>query len=182
MPVMIVPTAGPMDYPRDVGQDRPPGGADLPQPLQVSHADMMHCLNPLQYVPVVGMIYRAVTGEHIPSTVQVAAAGITGGPLGMIASAFTMLFEELIKMGPDTSRPAAPAGMSVTGSEQGVQPVTPGTLSNGAYTTLATTVPDFLRSAPDVAVAQNTAVQGAAAYKTAMSDYQRSQWVEKGLS
>lgn len=179
---MILPTSGPLssglaNYPRDVGQDQPPGGSGLPQPLQVSHADMMHCLNPLQYVPVVGTIYRAVTGEQIPSTVQVAAAGITGGPLSMIASAFTMLLEELIRMGPDTSRPAVPAGMSVAGSEQGVQPVTPGTLSNGAYTTLATTTPDFLRSTPEVAVAQ-----GAAAYKTAMSDYQMSQMVEKGLT
>jgi hypothetical protein len=52
---------------------------------------------------------------------------------------------ELIRLGPDTSRPAAPEGMSQTGSEAGVQPVSPGSITTpGGYTTLATTLPDFL--------------------------------------
>jgi hypothetical protein len=181
---MILPTPGPMDYTRLFGAATPPDGAGpigengvWPQPIAVSHEDAMHALNPLQYVPIVGMIYRAVTGEQIPSTLRVAGAGVLGGPLGMIGAAFTGLLEELIRLGPDTSRPATPVGMSQTGSQAGVEPVTPGTLSNGAYTTLATTMPEFLTNSPNVLVAQNAA----AAYQSVQTEYQRSQMLEKGL-
>ena len=168
-------------------------GADnsLPAPLAVSHEEAMHSLNPLQYVPVVGMVYRAATGETIPAPMRVAGAGLLGGPLGMLGAAFTALLEELIRMGPDLSRPSAPAGMMATGAEQGVQPVTPGTLTEGQYTTLATTIPDFLQSsqvgiasASDGAATSATAQAGQtgqAAYAQASMEWRRSQAVEKGL-
>ena len=139
----------------------------------------MHGLNPLQHLPVVGMIYRAATGEALPTTERVAGAGLIGGPLGMIGAGLMSLFEAIVSMAPDTSRPATPAGMSQTGSEAGVEPVTPGSLTGTAYTTLATTTPDFLQSGtPNTALVQN----GAAAYQSASLEWQRSQSVEKGLA
>lgn len=179
-PGMILPTPGPMDYARfaDTGSEAAGPGGGFPAALEVSRQDAMNGLNPLQHLPVVGMIYRAVTGETIPTTMRVAGAGILGGPLGMIGAGLMSLFEALISMGPDTSRPAMPAGMSQTGSESGVEPVTPGSMTGGAYTTLATATPDFLQSAPNTAIVQS----GAAAYQSAALEYQRSQAVEKGLA
>ncbi len=102
----------------------------------------------LQDLPVIGMFYRIFTGKPVPAPVKIATSAVTsaifGGPLGIVSSIVMGFAEELARMGPDMSRPAAPAGMSATGSEAGVQPVSPGTLPAGAYTTLATTLPDFL--------------------------------------
>lgn len=175
-------TPGAPDYTRLFGPAMPPDGAGLigengvwPQPLQVSRQEVLNGLNPLQHLPVVGMIYRAATGEQIPSTMRVAGAGILGGPLGMLGAAFMGLLETLISLGPDTSRPPVPAGMSVTGSESGVEPVTPGTLTGTAYVTLATQTPEFLQSPTAFA-------QGAAAYQTTMNEFQRTQMLEKGLA
>lgn len=181
---MILPTPGPMDYTRLFGAATPPDGAGpigengaWPQPIKVSREEFLHGLNPLQHLPVIGMVYRAATGETIPTTMRVAGAGILGGPLGMIGAAFMSLIEELIRMGPDMSRPAVPAGMSQTGSEAGVEPVTPGTMNDGAYVTLATQTPEFLQSAPNTALVQN----GTSAYQSASMEWQRSQSIEKGI-
>jgi hypothetical protein len=44
-------------------------------------------LNPLQYIPVIGTIYRAVTGDTIPEAARVAGglvvSGLAGGPIGV---------------------------------------------------------------------------------------------------
>jgi hypothetical protein len=151
----------------------------FPGKLEPTTKEVLNGLNPLQHVPVVGMVYRAATGETIPTPMRVLGAGILGGGLGMIGAAFMSLFEELVRMGPDTSRPSTPAGMSQTGSEAGVEPVTPGTLTGNAYTTLATTTPEFLQgSGPNTAFVQN----GTAAYQQASMEWQRSQWAEKGIA
>jgi hypothetical protein len=169
-----------MDFSRTSGSE---GGAEsqgsLPVAIDVSKAELLHSLNPLQYVPVVGMVYREATGETIPTPMRVLGAGITGGGFGMIGAAFLSLLEELIRMGPDTSRPSTPAGMAQNGSEGGMEPVTPGTMAQGSYTTLATTTPQFLQSGlPNTAVVQN----GTTAYQQASMEWQRSQFLEKGVS
>ncbi len=72
---------------------------------------------------------------------RVAGAGILGGLPGMIGAAFMGLIEELIRMGPDTVPPLG-AGRHVADRlrKPACEPVTPGTLTGGAYTTLATTI------------------------------------------
>ena len=178
---MNLPAPGPVDYSRVFGTGSEAGGPSggWPEAIEVSNDEALRGLNPLQHLPGVGMIYRAATGDNIPTTMRVAGAGIFGGPLGMIGAGLMSLFESILGMGPDTSRPAVAAGMSQTGSEAGVQPVTPGTMTQGAYTTLATTTPDFLQTGtPNTALVQN----GAAAYQSASMEWQRSQAIEKGLT
>jgi len=182
---MILPTPGPLDYTRMFGTATPADGAGpigpdqaWPQPIEVSREQLVKSLNPLHHVPVVGMVYRAATGETIPTPMRVLGAGIVGGGLGALGAAFMSLLEELVRMGPDLSRPSTPAGMSQTGSEAGMEPVTPGTMPEGAYVTLATTTPEFLQSAtPNTAVVQN----GTVAYQQASMEWQRTQSVEKGI-
>lgn len=53
----------------------------------ISFREILSCLNPLQYLPVVGTIYRAITGDEIPARVReigsLAVSGLTGGPVGL---------------------------------------------------------------------------------------------------
>ena len=185
---MNISPSTPVNFANITGSDAAPD-TSLPVAIDVSHDEAMRGLNPLQHVPGVGMIYRAVSGETIPTTMRVAGAAMVGGPLGAIGAGFMSLVEALFTMKPDLSRPSVPEGMSQTGSEAGVQPVTPGTLTGTSYVSLATTTPDFLQSDPtSTALAQNpaapatTAQTGAAAYQNAEMEWQRSQSVEKGLT
>ncbi len=62
-------------------------------------------LNPLQYVPVVGTIYRAVTGDTIPETARFAGSlvvsGLTGGPVGIGINVATTALEHLLGIDPE---------------------------------------------------------------------------------
>ena len=155
----------------------------MPGKLTFSDAEAKAAINPLQYVPIVGTIYRAITGETLPTPLKiagsVASAAILGGPIGVFGTVFLGLAEELVRLGPDLSRPALPQGFSMNGSEGGVSPVTPGTdTTPGGYTTLATTIPDFLtRPNPNQAdTGGQAATQTLAAY-----EWQRNAMVEHGV-
>ncbi len=81
----------------------PAGAAPLPatgasaaaQPSHVGHHGLFHelmsDLNPLQYIPVVGTIYRAITGDQGNSELRfVASLGtsfLLGGPIGLAVTA-----------------------------------------------------------------------------------------------
>ena len=184
---MIPPTPGPNPASRLFGYATPPDGAGpigpdglWPQPIDVPFSDVVKALNPLQHVPVVGTIYRAVTGDTIPTPLRILGAGIFGGPIGILGAAVVSLVSELITMGPDLSRPSAPAGMSATGSQAPMSPVTPGSLKPGEYTTLATTTPEFLQNPTQFAA--GGAQRGHAAYQSASQEWQRTQFLEKGLA
>ena len=142
--------------------------------------DALKALNPLHHVPVVGIIYRAVTGETIPAPLRILGAGIFGGPMGILGAALMSFAETLFSMAPDLSRPSAPAGMSATGSEAPMGAVTPGTLGPGEYTTLATVTPEFLQSPTQFA--GGDVQRGLAAYQLAGQEWQRTQQLEKGLA
>ncbi len=184
---MILPTPGADPASRLFGYATPPDGAGpigpegyWPQPIDVPFRDVLKALNPLQHVPAVGTIYRAVTGDTIPAPLRILGAGIFGGPIGILGAAVMSFVEALFTMGPDLSRPSVPFGMSATGSEAPMGAVTPGTLKPGEYTTLATTAPEFLQSPTQFAGGDPQ--RGVAAYQQAAQEWQRTQAVEKGLT
>jgi hypothetical protein len=60
-----------------------PAGWD---PSHIGFSDVLSDLNPLQYVPVVGTIYREITGDKVHPALLIAAAGIETvffGPVGL---------------------------------------------------------------------------------------------------
>ena len=71
----------------------------------ISFHELLSELNPLQYVPVVGNIYRAVTGDNIPEPVHMAGcaifSGLTGGPIGVAIYAAITAAEKLTGIDPD---------------------------------------------------------------------------------
>ncbi len=174
----------PWSTPPDGDTAKSPDNPNWPPKLDVPFSQVLSALNPLQHLPLVGKIYRATTGDDIPPVLRIAGAAMFGGPLGVIGAALGEFLAELVSMGPDTSRPAVPEGMSVTGSEAGVQPVSPGTGPADGYTTLATTTPQWLRASSAMELAlvgdprrglpdfdqPTNPKQGVAAYQLAMTN------------
>ncbi len=92
----------------------------------VSFHDVLSALNPLQYLPVVGTIYRAVTGDVIPEGLRrlgsMLVSGLMGGPIGLGINIVTTLAQEVTGIDPEkivtdqinspavaSASPAAPA-------------------------------------------------------------------------
>lgn len=97
-------------------------------------------LNPLQYVPVVGTIYRAVTGDTIPEAARFAGglvvSGLTGGPVGLAMNLGATLIEHLVGIDPEKLGDRLLA-------ELGIGPAT-----HAAPTALASAAPAPALSAP----------------------------------
>lgn len=51
-----------------------------------SFADLIDIINPLQHIPVINTIYRAITGDHEGAMADVIGGTIYGGPIGTAAA------------------------------------------------------------------------------------------------
>lgn len=56
--------------------------------------DLLDVVNPLQHLPVVGFVYRKVTGDTIKPVAQIAGGGLYGGLPGAAASLVNVAVEE----------------------------------------------------------------------------------------
>lgn len=61
-------------------------------------------LNPLQHIPVVSQIYRAVSGDNIEPASEVAGGALFGGPIGGLISLASALFGELFNSSEATAQ------------------------------------------------------------------------------
>ena len=59
-----------------------------------SFRDMLSSLNPLQHIPVIGAIYRHVTGDKAHPAAQVVGGLVFGGPIGMMLAALGATIEQ----------------------------------------------------------------------------------------
>ena len=104
-------------------------------------------LNPLQYIPVVGGIYRAITGDTIPETARTigsfVVSALTGGPVGVAMNVAALAAEKATGIDPEKleqhvlaslgiggqpAQPAAtthPALVAAASVAQPIQPATP---------------------------------------------------------
>jgi hypothetical protein len=75
-----------------------------PQPGVITKDDLVHAMNPLQHVPVVGIIYRAISGDTLPAPLailgSVAVGAATLGPIGIAGTAMISFVTELLHLGP----------------------------------------------------------------------------------
>ena len=60
-----------------------------------SFFDILDAINPLQHIPVVSSIYRAITGDEIAPGPRMAGGAIFGGPIGFVASLLNSAIEEV---------------------------------------------------------------------------------------
>lgn len=54
---------------------------------------LLDVINPLQHLPVIGTIYRAITGEHIGAVEKIAGDTLYGGLWGAVSSVADVAFE-----------------------------------------------------------------------------------------
>ena len=79
--------------------------AATPASAPFSFHDLLSALNPLQYLPVIGTIYRATTGDTIPEPVRAAGSmlvsGLTGGPVGLAVNLALLGLEKATGVDPE---------------------------------------------------------------------------------
>jgi hypothetical protein len=96
------------------GRDPAETAANQPD---ISFHDVLSALNPLQYVPVVGSIYRAITGDVPPEPIRAVGSlivsGLMGGPVGLAINAAVTGAEKLTGIDPDHIVHAVLAGAGV---------------------------------------------------------------------
>jgi len=59
-----------------------------------SFGALLDVINPLQHIPIVGTVYRAITGDSIGPASRIAGSTLFGGVIGLIASSIDSLVEE----------------------------------------------------------------------------------------
>lgn len=67
---------------------------DGPGTAELRFEDLLDVINPLQHLPVVSTIYRALSGDEISTGARFAGGLLYGGPIGVLATGLTALVEE----------------------------------------------------------------------------------------
>ncbi|HTQ12594.1 MAG TPA: hypothetical protein VMH86_01865 [Rhizomicrobium sp.] len=57
--------------------------------------DVLDVVNPLQHLPIVGTIYRSITGDKMGDVEKVAGDTLYGGPIGLVTSLADVAFEKI---------------------------------------------------------------------------------------
>lgn len=73
-----------------IARDRLPDGE-----LSFSFKDLLDTINPLQQIPVINWIYRAITGDRIALTPRLIGGALFGGPLGVLLAGIQACIEEM---------------------------------------------------------------------------------------
>ncbi len=72
--------------------------------------DFLDIINPLHHIPVVGAIYRSLTGDEISQGARIAGGTLYGGPLGTFTAAASAAIETATGKGPGALAIAALTG------------------------------------------------------------------------
>jgi hypothetical protein len=78
----------------------PTGPASVPagdpaEPHESFFHHLLDVINPLQHLPVIGTIYRAITGEHLDPIEKIAGDTLYGGLWGAVSSIADVAFESI---------------------------------------------------------------------------------------
>jgi len=76
-----------------IARDRLPDGE-----LSFSFKDLLDTINPLQQIPVVNWVYRAITGDQIALGPRLIGGALFGGPLGVLLAGVQAGVEEMTGM------------------------------------------------------------------------------------
>jgi hypothetical protein len=69
--------------------------ASAPDEGGATFDDLLDIVNPLQHIPIVSTIYRAITGDHIKTFPKIAGDTLYGGVTGFIGSLADSIFEKI---------------------------------------------------------------------------------------
>ncbi len=82
----------------------------------MSFKDVLDLVNPLQHIPVVGYVYRKLTGDELAPAVRVAGGALFGGPLGAALSVAGLVLERGNAAASDDESPGAVAPEAIAGA------------------------------------------------------------------
>ena len=60
----------------------------------LTFSDLLDIINPLQHVPIIGNLYREITGDNIEPGSRIAGSTLFGGALGTVVSMANIVVEE----------------------------------------------------------------------------------------
>ncbi len=112
-------------------------------------------MNPLQYLPIVGPLYRAATGDVIPEPLReggsLLVSGLLGGPIGLVTSAVLTVAQKITGIDPEkiaaaqfhstspvTPDPADPPPAAVASVDPGPSPLSQQQLAENGISSDAT--------------------------------------------
>lgn len=73
-----------------IARDRHPDGE-----IEFTFEDFLDAINPLQHIPIVSWIYRAVTGDQISLAPRLLGGALLGGPLGVLLAGVQAAVEDM---------------------------------------------------------------------------------------
>ena len=76
--------------PNGVAENEPPDTGEV----DMSFWDFVDIINPLQHIPVVGSVYRELTGDSIKGVSRVIGGGLYGSIVGMVAAIGSAIVED----------------------------------------------------------------------------------------
>jgi hypothetical protein len=88
MSVAIAPTTAPA--PALAGT----AGKKAPEHSGLGFGDLLDVINPLQHIPIIGTIYRRITGDTMSAAAEIAGGALYGGIVGTVASIADVLFAQ----------------------------------------------------------------------------------------
>ncbi len=62
---------------------------------ELSFGDFLDIINPLQHIPIIGTIYRAITGDEIAAFARIFGGFLFGGPLGFVTATANVIADEV---------------------------------------------------------------------------------------
>ena len=85
---------------------------------EFSFGDLLDIINPLQHIPVIGSIYRSVTGDEISGPARIMGGMLYGGPVGLVAALVGTIAEQEAGQDLGSTALAAMFGGEETGDVQ----------------------------------------------------------------
>lgn len=61
---------------------------------ELDFSDFLDVINPLQHIPVIGSIYRAITGDEISGPARIVGGALFGGPIGFVGGIINAIAAE----------------------------------------------------------------------------------------
>jgi hypothetical protein len=65
-----------------------------PEHSGLGFGDLLDVINPLQHIPLIGTIYRRITGDKMSAAAEIAGGALYGGVIGTVASIADVLFTQ----------------------------------------------------------------------------------------
>jgi len=84
----------------------------------LTFGDVLDVINPLHHIPLVGNVYRKLSGDTIAPAARIGGGALFGGPLGAAVAAATVVAASMMERGggaPGDAGEAAPGGVAPGG-------------------------------------------------------------------